>query len=502
MRRIRFLLGAISNWCAFALTLAVAFFLAPTLRSALGVARYDVFCVVESILAYFTLLDMGLAAFLVREVAKHRATGNSIAINRAASMVLALFLAAAVLALLIGGPFLWGMSDRLGEKSEGDPGVLPFMLLMLLNLAMTLPLSVFPGILDGLERYTTKSLVRIGALALRTIGLVIAANRGEGLFPLAVVYTASNLIEHLALAICAKYSLPRLKFRIRYLQKRTLREVRTYSVDAFLAMLAGRIAVQTGAIVIGLFLPTGQVTFFAIALRLVDYAKTLLRTITATLTPNVSAMQARGDTPAIAKLFLKATRWVLYLALPVNIGLFLFGGPFLVRWMGPEFLSASYPALALMAAGLALSVAQSAASRILYGLGHLKWFARAALAEAGLNVLLTALLIGPFGVPGVAFAVTLPHLLFCGFVIALAARHLGVSPRCYLLEWSRPLLLNAIPLFIWIRLGTPEPDYFAIGGAVAAGLLPYGFAVAGVELAAQWTGKRRSRRNSLKLHGP
>ena len=38
-----------------------------------------------------------------------------------------------------------------GCSCDGDPGVLPFMLLMLANVAMGLPLSVFPSVLDGLE---------------------------------------------------------------------------------------------------------------------------------------------------------------------------------------------------------------------------------------------------------------------------------------------------------------------------------------------------------------
>ena len=55
-------LGAVTNWAAFAATLAVGFFLAPYLVRSLGDARYGVWCVVESILAYFTLFDLGIAA--------------------------------------------------------------------------------------------------------------------------------------------------------------------------------------------------------------------------------------------------------------------------------------------------------------------------------------------------------------------------------------------------------------------------------------------------------
>jgi O-antigen/teichoic acid export membrane protein len=356
------------------------------------------------------------------------------------------------------------------------------MLLMLANLVVTLPLSVFPSILDGLERYTAKSVVRLLALAARVAGIVAVVDAGGGLWPLAVVYTAVNLTEHAVMAgLCVRF-LPGLRFRPALVDRATLRDVRTYSVDAFLAMLAGRITVQTGAILVGLLLPAGQVTFFATAARLVEYAKSLLRTITTTLTPNVAALEARVDHPAIARLFLTATRWVLYAVLPVNVGLVLFGGPFLRRWLGDEFVTGSYPALVILAATLTLGVAQSAASRILYGLGRLRWFARAALAESVVNVLLTLALIGPFGVTGVALAVAIPNLVFCVVAIGLACRELRVSAGEYAAAWLRPVGLSLIPAAVWWAIGPPAADYPSIVAAVLAGLVPYAVLVGGAEV--------------------
>ncbi len=493
--RTSFLVGAATNWLAFAAALAVSFFLTPYLIGSLGKPRYDVWCVVESVLAYFTLLDMGVAACLVRSVARHHASEDRESLNRVASACLAVFLAAGAAAVLVGVPVLVGLAERL-EAKAGSPGdVLPFMLLMLANLAATLPLSVFPSVLDGLERFPAKSAVRVAFLLLRTAGVVVVLNARTGLLPLAVVYTAANLAEHAVLAgLCFRF-LPGLRFSRRLVDRATLRQVRGFSVDAFLAMLAGRVTVQTGAIVVGLFLPAGQVTFFATAARLVEYAKTLLRTVTTTLTPGVSAMEARGDHAGIRRLFLNATRWVLYIVLPVNLGLWFFGKPFLARWVGPEFVAGSFPAVAVLAATLSAGVAQSAASRVLYGLGRLRLFARLALAEAGLNLALTLALVGPFGVEGVAWAVAGPNLLFCGAVVAYTARQLGASAADYLGAWLRPLAANAVPAAVWLATGEPAANWPAIGLAIAAGLVPYAACVAAAEsprLAA-----RRSRARHL-----
>src|SRR2546421_12381302 len=89
-------IGAATNWAAFAAGLGVSFFLAPYLIRSLGDARYGVWSVVESILAYFTLFDLGIAACLVRFVAKYDATDDRAELNRIVSSCLAVFAAAAV----------------------------------------------------------------------------------------------------------------------------------------------------------------------------------------------------------------------------------------------------------------------------------------------------------------------------------------------------------------------------------------------------------------------
>ncbi|HET6576251.1 MAG TPA: oligosaccharide flippase family protein [Fimbriiglobus sp.] len=493
--RTSFLVGAATNWLAFAAALAVSFFLTPYLIGALGKARYDVWCVVESVLAYFTLLDMGVAACLVRYVARHHASEDRDGLNRIASACLAVFLAAGAFALAVGVPVLLALSERLEAKAGGPGDVTPFMLLMLANLAVTLPLSVFPSILDGLERFAAKSAVRVVFLLLRTAGIVYAMNTMPGLLPLAIVYTVVNLAEYAVMAgLCVRF-LPGLRLSRRLVDRATLRQVRGYSADAFLAMLAGRVTVQTGAIVVGLFLPAGQVTAFVIAARLVEYAKTLLRTITTTLTPGVSALEARGDHAGIRRLFLTATRWVLYVVLPVNLGLWFFGKPFLARWVGPEFVAESFPTVAVLALTLSVGVAQSVASRILYGLGRLRLFARLALAEAGANLALTLALVRPLGVEGVAWAVAGPNLVFCALVIGYAARQLGASAGEYLGAWLRPVLASAVPAVVWVTIGEPAADWYAIASAIAAGLAPYAVVMGAVEfrgrLAFRWYAANR-----------
>lgn len=479
-------LGAATNWAAFAATVAVALFLAPYLVRTLGAAKYGVWCVVESVLAYLTLFDLGIAACLVRFVARYGATGERDRLARVVSSCFGLFLVAATGALLVGCALVPLVAPGLERKLGGDGGdVLPFMLLMLANLAVALPLSVFPTVLDGAQRFGAKSAVRLLALAARTGGTVWAMEARPGLLPLAFVFTATNLFEHALMAALCYRLVPGFSVARRHIDRASLREVRGYSTDAFLAMLAGRVTVQTGAVVAGGFVSLAAAAHYALAARLVDTAKNLLRHVTTTLTPAVSAREAAGDLDGVRRVLLDGTRAVLYLVLPVQWGLFAFGAPFLARWLGgPELAGACFPVAAVLAAVLAVGVAQSVAARVLYGLGRLRPFARAALAEAALNLALCFALVGPLGVVGIAVAVAVPHLLFCAFAIGYACRVLDVPVREYLRRgWLKPLCAAAVPAAVWLALPAAEPAWGQIALGVCAGLGPYSVAVLALEFA-------------------
>jgi O-antigen/teichoic acid export membrane protein len=265
----------------------------------------------------------------------------------------------------------------------------------------------------------------------------------------------------------------------------TLKQVRGYSVDAFLAMLAGRITVQTGAIVVGGFLTAAAAAHFAVAARLVDVAKNLLRSVTTTLTPAVSEREARGDFDGVRRVLLDGTRYVLYMVLPVHLGLLFFGRPFLAKWIGVEqYAEWCFPAMVILSATLTIGVAQSVAARILYGLGKLTLFARLALVEAVLNLVLCLSLVGPLGLEGVAIAVAGPNVLFCLIAIAYSCQVLEVSIGRYLVQaWVKPLLLACLPVAIWWFITPVNAGWLEIGVGIGIGLLPYTVCAALVELA-------------------
>src|SRR5947209_10559298 len=152
--------NAVANWIGFAVQLVVAFFMSPILVHGLGAPRYGVWSLVESVLAYLMLFDLGIAAAVVRYVARFEARGQQEELNRVFSTSLCLFAVAGLGAVLITAGLALALPSVLTIPPPLAAEARSMLLLLGVNLAVGLPLGVFPSVLDGLGRFTVKTAIR------------------------------------------------------------------------------------------------------------------------------------------------------------------------------------------------------------------------------------------------------------------------------------------------------------------------------------------------------
>jgi O-antigen/teichoic acid export membrane protein/glycosyltransferase involved in cell wall biosynthesis len=502
LSRHRLLTNVAANWLGFAVQLVVAFFMSPILVHGLGTSRYGIWSLVESVLAYLMLFDLGVAAAVVRYVARFEATQDHDSLNRVFSTSLGIFAGAGAVAMGVALGLAFWCSSLVRIPAEFVEEARWMLVLLGFNLAIGLPLNVFPCLLDGLGRFPAKTAIRTTLLLLRSILFLIVLALKGGLVPLAWAITGCNILEHVALAVTAWWYMPDLRFSLSLIDKATFRTIRSYSVQALLVMVAGRVSFQTDAIVIGAFLAPDYITYFAVAGRLVEYAKNSLRVATTVLTPAVSAMEAQGKNESIRSVLINSTRYVLWIILPIQAGLHLLGKPFLTLWMGSNYVDWSFPTLAILALPLSLYISQSVSGRILYGLGQLRWFTIVVLGEALTNLLLSLALVKPLGIEGVAWGTTIPSLVGNLFLAVHVCRLLGVGlgeylRRSFLMPLAGAALLAAGWFFLveWI----PPISWASLLLVGIAGLGGYSLIAIFLELGT-WKGRQGLRPSARLLY--
>jgi len=116
-------------------------------------------------------------------------------------------------------------------------------------------------------------------------------------------------------------------------------------------------------------------------------------------------------------------------------------------WVGPQYVARSYPVLLVLLYPMTLMLAQSASGRTLWGMAKHRTWALVVLAEGISNLILSIVLVRPYGIMGDAAGTAIP--LICSTILFLPhhlCKLLGIRLGTYLRRaFVLPLAL-CIPL--------------------------------------------------------
>ena len=212
-------------------------------------------------------------------------------------------------------------------------------------------------------------------------------------------------------------------------------------------VVSSQLRFQTDEIVIGTFLSTSAITFFSIGARIVDYATNVILCIAQLFVPLSSQSQAQGDTEGLRKMLIAGNRACAFVIFPITATLIILGKSIIEVWVGAKYIPQSYPVLLVLVIRFTFMLAQGASGRMLMGTSQHGTFGVVTLVEGMANVILSVLLIRPYGILGDALGTAIP--LTCTMLFFLpghACRQFGARVSTFLREaYTLPLFL---PYFV------------------------------------------------------
>ena len=132
----------------------------------------------------------------------------------------------------------------------------------------------------------------------------------------------------------------------------------------------------------------------------------------------------------------------------------IFGGAFLVRWVGPQFRSLE-PVMLVLVVGTICSGAQMPTVQFLFGTGRHKYYAKTNLIHGVLVLGSTMALVVPFGLLGVAIGTTVPTIALKFFVQPIyACRAMQVPLGWFYGRHAVRNLLVPVPYLLVVWLAT------------------------------------------------
>ncbi|UCC95043.1 MAG: polysaccharide biosynthesis protein [Candidatus Omnitrophota bacterium] len=425
----------------------VALMLMPFIIRSLGNRMYGLWIVVGTFTGYYWLFDLGLGSAIQRYVS--RAIGRkdyheaNVVINTTLFLFSILGLCILLTSVIVAavGPLL------IRDIAQDTLTFQKIILILGIGFAIDFPMRVFSGILTSHIRYDLKTSIGLFTLAARTILIVVFLKNGYGIFALALITIAVNMLRYVMTFFVAKGVAGYLVISKKFIDRKQIKSLFRYSGFTFINQIATRLRFHIDNFVIAAFLGLSFVTIYSIAARLIRYFMEFILSAIGIMVPVFSQYEAKGDYASIRNKFLFMTKISGYLSILIGGILIIFGRAFIQRWMGQDYISA-YPVLVVLVVGIIFSCIQTPSAQLLYGISKHKFYAILNSIEGVANIILSVILVKRFGLMGVALGTTIPMIInkvFIQPVYTCRVVHLGVYT--YYCKVLIPTLLKSAGIF-------------------------------------------------------
>lgn len=332
-------IGALLSYVVLALQNLVGLVYTPFMLRMMGKSEYGLYSIAASIVAYLTILDLGFGNAIVRYTAKYRAEGKQEEQYRMFGMFFLLYCVIGIITLVVGG-VLYLNAENIFDASMTAVELQRtkwILVLMVVNLAITFPFSLFGSIITAYEQFVFQKVVAIVRIILNTATMVVLLTMGYRAVAMVVVATIFNVVTlGMNFWYCKHYLKIKLKFT--KFQWGFLKEVSVYSFWIFLNAIMDRIYWSTGQFVLGAYVGTAVVAVYAVAIQLEQMYMSFSTAISGVFLPKVTAMAVMdSDGKAISDLFIKTGRIQYCIMALVLTGFFLFGRQFICLWAGEGY---------------------------------------------------------------------------------------------------------------------------------------------------------------------
>ncbi len=420
------------------------FIITPKLLAHLGHAQYGLLAVAGALTGYLGLLNLGVGPSLTRFVAAAHAKGDAARVRQLVSAAVVAFVGAGVVGLAVA----IFASQRAATLFSVPPEVVgvasAFLIIKGVQFAVMLPLEAFAGANYGLLRIAEMNAIRSLGTLLELGSWVFIIWQGYGLVELGLIALATAALTGLLQWVLLKRTLTGPILSLRSVDRATIWELVRYGVFFSLDAVVVLLVFKTDEIVIGAVLGVSAIALYAVLNQVIQSALSLVVRISSTLYPSFAALAARAEKAELARVYQMATDGALLLATGLCVVMGFFGPEAARLWLKVEEVPSAV--LVVLTCVIVAHTPVSVASKLIAATGLLPRIALISVAEGVLNLLLSLLLIGRYGLTGVAVATLLAQLgTTTWFNPRLACRELGINVTRFWLGRLWRVSLAALP---------------------------------------------------------
>lgn len=411
-------IGIVISYLNIILHAVIGFIYVPLLLHYIGKSEYGLYQLIGSFIAYFSIMDFGLTAAVVRFYAKYKAVNDKVGMENILAVaargygIIALILFIAGVICYINLDVIFAASMTIAELATAKT----LFLLLLFNIVVTLTTMMFRAVINANEKFLFLKGIETLQMVLQPVLVVLILQQYPSAVAVAVVQTLLNICLIIARVY---YCFAKLKIKIKfyYLDKQLLNDIKRLALSVFVVVLIDQVFFKTNQIILGIVSGTAAVAVYSISSLIYMNYMALSTAISGVYLPHVTEIVAKNEpVKKLSDLFIKIGRYQYYLLALVASGFVIFGSDFINIWAGKDFKEAYWITL-LIIIPFTIDLIQNIGLSIMQAQNRYDFRAKVYFAMGLFNLCLAIPLAKQYGGTGCAFATGLSMFLGNGLIM-------------------------------------------------------------------------------------
>lgn len=345
------------------LGVAIGLVYTPLMTKLLGQSEYGLYNTVSSTISMLSVLNLGFNSSYIRYYAKYKEENDDDSIYKLNGMFFLIFCVIGVVAFICG-VFLTThlnlvFAEGLTQEEYSIARIL--MLLLIINLTVSFPMSVFSNIISANERFVFLKLLgmlkTVGS-PLITLPLLLMGFRSIAMVSVTVGISFITDILYIFYVSCILKN----KFIFHNFEKGLFSSLFVYTSLIAINLIVDQINWNIDKILLGRFKGTATVAIYSIGFSLYQYYQMFSSAVSSVFTPRIhKIVNGTQDNLILQKkqlteLFTKIGRIQFLILGLIASGLIFFGKNFIIHiWVGMDYEESYYVMLLLvLSASIAL----------------------------------------------------------------------------------------------------------------------------------------------------
>lgn len=411
-------LGILISYLNIILHAVIGFAYVPILLYYIGKSEYGLYQLIGSFIAYFSIMDFGLTAAVVRFYTKYKSLHDTINMENILAIAMRAYAVITCLLFVIGVgvyiylPNIFANSMSLTEIESAED----LFLLLLFNIVVTISTMIFRAVINAHERFLFLKGLETVQLVFQPILVVFVLQQYPSAITVAVVQTVLNLILVIA-RIYYCFNRLHIKIKYHYWDGELFKEFKKLALSVFAVTLIDQIFFKTNQVILGVVSGTAAVAVYSVSSLIYMNYMSLSTAISGVYLPHITEMIAKNSpASSLSDLFIRIGRLQYFLLALVASGFVIFGKQFIQIWAGDSFGDAYFITL-LIIIPFTVDLIQNIGLAIMQAQNKYDFRAKVYFLMGIFNLCLAIPLAMKYGGIGCAFATGLAMFLGNGVIM-------------------------------------------------------------------------------------